>query len=882
MEQHILDTIRTQLNQLSKSTAFTNQIYRQGHSLYLNGQCTQLSASENKFEFSVNDKYGDYLVKIDIGDTLQTTCTCKTDNVCRHRAAALMQFHELIKLDEDHMPPAGIKYTRSGMIKRVVEERKLKAAKAPYTIQYADNMYGEHLLTNERGIQYKLTFRDIERKHGYCSCPDYKTNKLGTCKHLIFAFEHLHKDDHTLEEALPKYPFIEVFLNPFRDYKVSWFYPEKIFGEVAELFYRYFGNKKFIEDEEVEILLGFFNHLDKFKQILVRAEVYEKVEKISERAAIKRIAANTKLNFDNMNTKLLLYQKQGIEFATFRKGAVIADELGLGKSLQAIVTAIKKREIFGFTNTLIICPATLKNQWKNEIETFAGEQVKIIEGSSEERQSLYADDGVYFKIVNYETVMRDKDIITKFPVDFIILVEAQRIRNYSSQTSAVIKSIPYKHALVLSGSPIETELIDLYSIILFVDPDLLSPLWEFSYQHCFFDSQSKNTIVGYYDIPELKQKISGVLLRREKKQVIKQLPNISQINNPIKLSAYQKKMHIKYAREVLDIYKNKIISTYDLQKSVQLIKKMRMLTGSSFLIDDTTNISPKLDELRHILSYKLHIRKSKHKVVIFTEWVKMINIIARMLRLNKINFVEITDQTPAQERKKLIKRFEEDENCKIFLCTDKAGEGINLQLVDTVINMEVPWSSHEKTLRLGRIDKLGQRPDNLTIINLIAEDSIEEKMAEGLELEENLLSKLFNSENSDLVVELPNTIRSDFQKALIETVEQMILSQEKEGNETLASGRQMKLEFIGEEESLFDAISAPIDKPQPSLANEHTHDTELVRIDHREIEDVLKSGVSFLSQLLKISTGRSIDIKEDKLHFDPDTGEITLKFKMLK
>ena len=228
--------IKKQLQELSHRSGSSNLIYRQGHSLYLNGQCTRLSSSENHFEFSVNDKYGDYLVKIDTGDTLTATCECEAGTICRHRAAALLQLHELIKIDEEEIPASGIKYTRSGMIKRVVEERKTKALRANYTIQYADNAYGEHLLTNERGIQYKLTFRDIERRHGYCSCPDYKTNKLGTCKHLIFAFEKYLKDPELEKEPLPKYPFIEVFLNPFRDYKISWFYPEKIFGEVAELF----------------------------------------------------------------------------------------------------------------------------------------------------------------------------------------------------------------------------------------------------------------------------------------------------------------------------------------------------------------------------------------------------------------------------------------------------------------------------------------------------------------------------------------------------------------------------------------------------------------------------------------------------------------------
>ncbi|MCF8366386.1 MAG: DEAD/DEAH box helicase [Bacteroidales bacterium] len=882
MTSHISKSIRIALNDLSKTSASTSLIYRQGNSLYLNGQCTRLSSSENHFEFSVNDKYGDYLVKIDSAEDLITDCECKAGTICRHSAAALLQLHELIKLDEENLPPAGIQYTRSGMIKRVVDERKDKAFHARYSIQYADNVFGEHILTNERGISYKLTFRDIDRKHGYCSCPDYKTNKLGTCKHLIFAFDKFFKENKAEEISLPKYPFIEVFLNPFRDYKISWFYPEKILGEVAELFYRYFGNKKFIEDAEAENLLGFFNNLDRHKQILVRPEVYEKVEKISEINTLKRIEKEKKINYSSIKTKLLEFQKEGVEFSTFKKGSIIADELGLGNMLQAVAAAMAKKEIFGFSRTLIICPATLKMHWKKEIETASGESVKILEGNAGERAKSYTDGNEFFKIISYETLMRDKDIVGSFPVDLLILDEAQRIRNYASRTYSVIKSIPHKHALVLTGTPIETELIDLYSIVLFVDPDLLSPLWEFSYQHCYFDAQSTNSIVGYYNLGELKEKLSRVLIRRERQEVIKQLPNISQIVVPVKLSAYQKKLHIRYAREVLSLYNGKIISSFDMQKSLLLIRKMRMLTNSTFLVDDTTNISPKLDELKHILSYKLHIKKNLRKVVIYTEWDKMVNIISRMLRINKINFVEATEKMDATEQIKLFKNFAENEDCRIFLCTDKTAPNINLSIVDTVINMEPPQNNKQKNLRLGSIEALGKRQNNLTIINLIAENSVEAKMADGLQFEDDLVNRLLHPGQNDPVLELSGMMQTKYTSIISDTIEKMILSEESPETQTTSSTGQMKINFSDEEDSEFFSESNTPSVIEASHKKNPENAEELVHLDNREIEDVLKSGVSFLSQLFKISTGRLIQLHEDKLNFDPETGEITLKFRIPK
>ncbi|MFP4471989.1 MAG: SNF2-related protein, partial [Bacteroidales bacterium] len=599
MNINLPGSIKQQLNSLSRQSATSAGLaFRQGQSLYVNGQCSPLSMADRHYEFSVDDKYRDYLVKIDANENIHSSCTCSTAPMCRHRVAALMQLHELLKIESEDISAPGIRYTRKGMIKRVIEERKEKARLASYRIEFADNIFGEHILTNERGISYNLTFRDIERRHGYCSCPDYRTNKLGTCKHLIHAFENLQDHPGLIPEQLPEYPFIEVFLNPFRDNKISWFYPEKLTGEIAELFYRYFGNNKFVEDEEVERLVGFFRNAEKHKQILVRPEVHRKVEQISEKAALERLKKERKPDFSLIKADLFPYQVEGVEFATFKTGAVIADEMGLGKTVQAIATAVMKKDIFGFGRTLIVCPATIKFQWKSEIEQYTNEKAVVVEGTPEEREKIYRDEEAYFLVVNYETLIRDHAIILKNPPDFIILDEAQRIKNYASVTSAALKAIPKKHALVITGTPIESRLIDLYSIILFVEPELLSPLWEFSYQHCYFDQIQKNRIVGYYDLQELNRKLTRVMLRREKHQVIGQLPKISEINIPVKLHPYQQKQHIELAREAITVYRKKILTTYDIQRMVVLVKKMRMLGDSTFLIDDSTNISPKLDELR--------------------------------------------------------------------------------------------------------------------------------------------------------------------------------------------------------------------------------------------------------------------------------------------
>src|SRR5699024_4234108 len=146
----------------------------------------------------------------DFDEKLAGDCSCKSKTWCSHRIAALMQVNEVIDHPINKLPDEGKTYSREGMIKRVLKERMLKAKKASYTIRYSDNKYGEHLLINEKDMRYKITFRDFEKEEGYCSCHDYQNNKLGTCKHLMFAFDD-YKKRYKRKPIDQDYPFVEVY-----------------------------------------------------------------------------------------------------------------------------------------------------------------------------------------------------------------------------------------------------------------------------------------------------------------------------------------------------------------------------------------------------------------------------------------------------------------------------------------------------------------------------------------------------------------------------------------------------------------------------------------------------------------------------------------------
>jgi SNF2 family DNA or RNA helicase len=842
-----------------------------------NGACQILSKAEHAFEILVEDIEKNEPKQISIrknNDAVNYLVKGKESKWDFYGAAALLKVKADLEQFDSINIPEGKMYTRAGMIKRVLDERKEKALKANYRILFANNIFGEHILYNEKGQKYKVTLRDFENETGYIDNPDWKTNKLGTTKHIMFAFQKLKSDMELFNRLDKTYPFVEIYTDPLNDYKITWHYPHELNPEIEALIDKYFGNNKTIEGD-CKFLSSFIQEAREFPEILIRPEVEEKISKAWDKAVLEQVSENQSIDFSKLKVKLFPYQEEGVKFATFREGAIIADEMGLGKTLQAIGTAIAKKEIFGFKKTLIICPASLKEQWKQEIEKFTDESAIIAEGTPEQREELYKYSDAYFIILNYETVLRDYNALNKLHPDFIILDEAQKIKNYATITAQSIKLLKKKHALVITGTPIENRLIDLYSIVQFIDPNYLAPLWEFSYQHCWFDENNKLKITGYYNLQDLKERLKPILIRRTKVEVIKELPNISQRNIPIELHDEQKMLHAGFASGVASILRKKFMTPFDQQRLMLLLNNMRMVCDSSFLVDKETHHSPKLVELKEILLEKLDVKNKDSKIIIFSEWVIMLELIGKMLHENGIGYTMLTGKVQVKNRNKLVKEFETNPDCKIFLSTEAGGAGLNLQVADTVINFELPWNPAKKNQRIGRIDRIGQRSNKLTVLNFIAKDSIEFGIASGLGLKQNLFDSVLNSSEKNDQVDFSSSGKAQFMMELeammnsfqvVETVEE----EAKVETETENISTQLSLNFTDESESSSTLLNEAVETTPEKEKTEQI----------QQMETVMNQGMEFLSGLFKMATGNSLGLEQQKIEVDKETGEVVFRFKL--
>jgi len=857
-----------------------------GEIIFNNGQCQILSQSAYRYELIITNEYRNDVaeVTLDIEESGTIIPKIRNDEKAgwnKNSYACLLQVEsEMHLLDpKEHMEHK--KYTREGMIKRVLKERQQKAENARYRIQWADNIYGDHILTNERGVKYKVFLRDFENETGYSNSMDSRLNKLGTAKHIMFAFNAL-KENKILFNRLDKtFPFIEIYCDPLNDYKISWYYPGKIPVEEQLLISRYFKNSNFIEDDKVTRLLDLIDEAGQNPNICIRPEVTEKIEAAFEKKVLEDLQKTVTPDFSKINANLYDYQKEGVRFVLFRKTAIIADEMGLGKTIQAISAAILKKDIFGFEKTLVVCPASLKEQWKKEVEKFSDQRALVVQGTPDERALQYKDGSYFFFIVNYETVLRDHLAINNAGMDFLILDEAQRAKNYETKTTSSLKRINTKHKLAITGTPIENKLIDIFSIMGILDPQFFGPLWEFSYQHCLFDPDKHNKINGYYNLQKLNKRLEAVLIRREKRKVIDQLPNLRQIDIPVELSPLQADYHASYAKGLAQIIRKKFLTPYDLQRMQLLLANMRMVCDSTYLIDDETNESPKLDELKHILLDELDVTNKNTKIIIFSEWVKVHKLIGKLLRENNIGFVELNGKIPVPSRGELIRKFESNPQYKVFLSTEAGGSGLNLQVADTLINFELPWNPAKKNQRIGRIDRIGQKSNKLTIFNFITRNSIETQIASGLLVKQSLFDGVLGDDARTNFVDFSTKGRSQFIQQLEEFISE---TERKEQEEELLveSVQQEVLQETEPEKLQAGEIDFSEDGSEQQEEPEGVSDGNVAKpaVQAQELETVLNSGMQFLSGLFKIATGKEMGSENQIIEVNKETGEVTMKFKL--
>ncbi len=644
-------------------------------------------------------------------------------------------------------------------------------------------IFSEFLLTNpESDKTYKIAVRGDSPGDNYCSCPDYGINNIGTCKHIEFTLSMLMKKKGAKKVLKEGYvpPYSEVYLSYGLKREVRFKAGKDAPDKLLSLANTFFDSEGVLKDEHILNFHRFLNRIPRNNGHEVRC--YDDVMAyIAEHqdAEHRRRVIETHLKdgmdspaFKNiLKTELYPYQREGALFAVNAGRCLIGDDMGLGKTIQALAAVELMATLFNIQKVLIVSPTSLKYQWRTEIEKFTGRTAQVIEGMNHQRMQIYRT-GSFYKILNYELVFRDMTMIKEWAPDLIILDEAQRIKNWKTRTAKSVKQLESTFAVVLTGTPIENRLEELHSIMEFIDRRNLGPLYRFVYNHRITDEGGK--VIGYRNLQSVRDSLKGVLIRRKKDEVLKQLPERIDKNFFVPMTKEQRDIHDENYEIVVKLVakwrRYKFLCEADQRRLQIALNFMRMAADNTYLVDRKTVHGPKIEELEIVL--KELIFESGEKVVIFSQWLRMTELVERVLERNGIKYVHLNGSIPSKQRKGLMTRFREDPACKVFLSTDAGGVGLNLQSGSVVINMDIPWNPAVLEQRIGRVHRIGQRK-NVRVINFVTSSSIEERILELLKFKKSVFAGALDHDGEDVVMVGESQLKKIMQS--VETITQNLL-----------------------------------------------------------------------------------------------------------
>jgi SNF2 family DNA or RNA helicase len=466
-------------------------------------------------------------------------------------------------------------------------------------------------------------------------------------------------------------------------------------------------------------------------------------------AEIRQDPKNHPLRTSLLTAELLPYQLDGVAFAAGVGRAVLADDMGLGKTIQGIGVAELLSRHAPVSKVLVICPASLKSQWRLEIKRFSTHSCQLVLGSAKDRPAQYDSDS-FFTVCNYEQVLRDFLSIERVRWDLIILDEGQRIKNWEAKTSRVVKALKSPFALVLTGTPLENRLDDLFSVVEFIDDRRLGPAFRFFNRHKVVDEKGK--LLGYQNLDELRAKLKPILLRRTRKGVIKELP--PRTTRVLRIPPTEEQLDLqKGHRQIIQtIIQKKYLTEMDLLRLQKALLMCRMCANSTFLVDkQAPGYSSKLEELDQLLDRL--VAEEDRKIVLFSEWTTMLNLIEPLLVEQKLNFVRLDGSVPQKKRQGLMHQFQNDPACKLFITTNAGSTGLNLQAANTVINVDLPWNPAVLEQRISRAHRMGQKRP-VQVFLLVTKDTLEENLLATLSAKHELALAVLDPDSDTVQVDM--------------------------------------------------------------------------------------------------------------------------------
>ncbi len=653
-----------------------------------------------------------------------------------------------------------------------IERRRLRASKEPISVEPLESgqsFYGTFTVRSRESAKvYLVEIRSLIDLENSCPCIDYQINGLATCKHIEAVLFHLHKGRIRLykQAAREGSPYVEVYLSRRGTPEIRAAWPDKTSERTRTVVTPFFSSSHTLLANPIQAIPALKRTLagepKKVQQeIRIAQDVEEWVdslrrneEHLQDKELFLQDVKDGKRRMDFLRHPFYPYQQKGMLHLAFNERSLLADDMGLGKTVQAIGACELLRQIRNVERVLVVCPVSLKAEWEEQIAKFTKLPTRTIWGPRAARLKMYREPS-FFYLSNYEQIRSDiRDINRILAPDIVILDEAQRIKNWQTKTAKSVKQLSSPYAFVLTGTPLENRIDELYSIVEFLNPQLFGPLFRFNRE--FYKLNEKGRPEGYKNLEEMRRRIRPIMLRRRKDEVEEQLPGRTVNNYFVSMETEQRDRYDEYSERVarlMSITKRRPLTKEEFQKLQKWLACMRMLCDTPYILDSDCRICPKLPELANILE---DVAVSNgHKVLVFSEWERMLHLVRDLAKEMGLGFAWHTGSVPQQKRREQIRMFKDNPDCSLFLSTDSGSLGLNLQEASIVVNIDLPWNPAKLEQRIARAWRKFQTR-SVGIINLISEQSIEHRMLGMLAQKQQLADGILDGRGDLKAIKMPS------------------------------------------------------------------------------------------------------------------------------
>ncbi len=525
-----------------------------------------------------------------------------------------------------------------------VAKRRQRAREESFVITNAapaHPIFSNFRVKSASGLTYSVEVRDLAARQFACDCVDFRINGLGVCKHVeavLLQLEARHKN--SFQSGAAGSDRIEVTVDRAADtLRVL-----NGHGELPRAVEKWFDAQGYLAGGAPETALDALRQLRDadFPRIRLSQEIAPWLEnrpRVPMNAGNCAANTNSKCRAANGRCRKppcrsFPYQREGMLHLAFTERALLADEMGLGKTIQAIAACALLHRLGQARRVLVVTPASLKTEWEEQIRKFTTLDYQLVFGGKMQRLKAYSGAGFqpassarvshadspggkmppepagetpaprpFFTIVNYEQMVADAlDVNARLAPDIVVLDEAQRIKNWSTKTAQAVKRLHSRYAFVLTGTPIENRIDELHSLMDFLNPAALGPLFRFNRD--FYELDERGRPIGCRNLDVLHQRIKPFLLRRRKAEVETELPERTDRNHFVPLSESQKQNYAAHEQQVLklvNIAQRRPLTQQEQEKLQRELAMMRMICDTNFILDPDDRSCPKLAEIEKLL-----------------------------------------------------------------------------------------------------------------------------------------------------------------------------------------------------------------------------------------------------------------------------------------